>query len=153
MTFRISLSLSLAGNFRAGEDSGTIMKKSDANERNALKAIMDDILKPYVPEFKKVVEQDDGSILFYSIIPQLHTHHSNVCSSTHPAHSWHSCLLFPQQFQPSYAVNMPSSEHMWGLCWNTLEVSDVKGDKCSPVVHTPPLPSNHCSLWWCDYLY
>ena len=88
------------------------MKKSDANERNALKAIMDDILKPYVPEFKKVVEQDDGSILFYSIIPQLHTHHSNVCSSTHPAHSWHSCLLFPQQFQPSYAVNMPSLEHM-----------------------------------------
>lgn len=39
------------------------MKKSDANERNALQAIMDDELRPYVPEFKKVVEQDDGSIL------------------------------------------------------------------------------------------
>ena len=60
-----TLSLSLAGNFRAGEESGTIMKKSDANERNALKAIMDDVLKPFVPEFKKVVEQDDGSILPY----------------------------------------------------------------------------------------
>lgn len=39
------------------------MKKSDANERNALRAIMDDVLRPFVPEFKKVVEQEDGSIL------------------------------------------------------------------------------------------
>ena len=39
------------------------MKKSDANERNALRAIMVDILRPFVPEFKKVVEQEDGSIL------------------------------------------------------------------------------------------
>ena len=68
-----SLSLSLSGNFRAGEESGTIMKKSDANERNALKAIMDDVLKPFAPEFKKVVEQDDGSILPYPQ-PNTHTH-------------------------------------------------------------------------------
>ena len=51
------------GNFRAGEENGTIMKKSDSNERNALKALMDDTLRPYVPEFKKVVEKDDDSIL------------------------------------------------------------------------------------------
>ena len=49
------------------------MKKSDANERNALKAIMDDVLKPFVPEFKKVVEQDDGSILPYLNLTQTHT--------------------------------------------------------------------------------
>ena len=67
------------------------MKKSDANERNALKAIMDDVLKPFAPEFKKVVEQDDGSILPY---PQPNTHTHTL------AHLWHSYLLFSQQFQP-----------------------------------------------------
>ena len=50
------------------------MKKSDANERNALKAIMDDVLKPFAPEFKKVVEQDDGSILLYLYLTHAHTH-------------------------------------------------------------------------------
>ena len=66
----------LSGNFRAGEESGTIMKKSDVNEHTALRAIMDDVLRPYVPEFKKVVEQDDGSILL--------THSSNS------THTWRS---------------------------------------------------------------
>ena len=39
------------------------MKKSDSNERNALKAIMDDVLRPFAPEFKKEVEKDGDSIL------------------------------------------------------------------------------------------
>lgn len=73
------------------------MKKSDANERNALKAIMDDVLKPFVPEFKKVVEQDDGSILPYLNLTQTHTP---------TLLTWgHSCLLFSQQFQPSSPVS------------------------------------------------
>lgn len=49
------------------------MKKSDANERNALRAIMDDVLRPYAPEFKKVIEQDDGSILLIEC-PHRNTH-------------------------------------------------------------------------------
>ena len=80
--------LSLIGNFRAGEESGTIMKKSDANEHNALKAIMDDVLRPYVPEFKKVVEQDDGSILLYPYHTHTHTHTPLMTLQS----------LFPQQF-------------------------------------------------------
>ena len=65
--------LPLTGNFRAGEESGTIMKKSDANERNALRAIMGDVLRSYAPEFKKVVEQDDGSILPHCFKSHTHT--------------------------------------------------------------------------------
>ena len=44
-----------------GDDSGTIMKKSDPNERKALEALMVDRLKPFVPEFKKVIEKDGHS--------------------------------------------------------------------------------------------
>ena len=102
------------------------MKKSDANERNALKAIMDDVLKPFAPEFKKVVEQDDGSILLYLYLTHTHTHslththththtHSLTYSQTHvrthPVHLWHSSLLFPQQFQPSCIVSVLHSTY------------------------------------------
>jgi len=41
------------------------MKKSDQNERNALMALMDDVLKAFVPEFKRVVEKDEESILYF----------------------------------------------------------------------------------------
>ncbi len=99
-----SLSLSLAGNFRAGEESGTIMKKSDANERNALQAIMDDVLRSFAPEFKKVVEQDDGSILPYPNLTHIHTlnhTHTHTHSHTPTLLTRTSYLLFPKQFQPS----------------------------------------------------
>ena len=41
-----------------GDENGTIMKKSDSNENNALQKLMSDELRPFVPEFKKVVEKD-----------------------------------------------------------------------------------------------
>ena len=52
-----------AGNFRPGGENGTILKKSDINERNALKALMCDELRLCVPEFKREVEKDGDSIL------------------------------------------------------------------------------------------
>lgn len=39
------------------------MKKSDDNEHHALRALMSDTLRPFVPEFKRVVERDGDSIL------------------------------------------------------------------------------------------
>jgi len=53
------------GNFAPGSENGTIMKKSDQNERNALMALMDDVLKAFVPEFKRVVEKYEESILYF----------------------------------------------------------------------------------------
>lgn len=41
-----------------GEENGTIMKKSDCNENSALQKLMSDELRPFVPEFKKVVTKD-----------------------------------------------------------------------------------------------
>ncbi len=44
-----------------GDESGTIMKKSDSKERKALQELMGDNLRPFVPEFKKVIEKDGHS--------------------------------------------------------------------------------------------
>ena len=51
-----------SGNFRAGEQ-GTILKKLCPKEQKCLEALMTDVLRPYVPEFKGQVERDDESIL------------------------------------------------------------------------------------------
>lgn len=48
----------LAGNFMPGGENGTIMKKSGENERNALRQLLDDPLRNFVPEFKREVEHD-----------------------------------------------------------------------------------------------
>ena len=45
------------GNFRAGEQ-GTILKKLCPKELKCLQALMTDILRPYVPEFRGDVEKD-----------------------------------------------------------------------------------------------
>ena len=50
-----------------GGENGTIMKKSDHKERNALRALMDDPLKDLVPEYKGEVEHEGGSILVQTI--------------------------------------------------------------------------------------
>ena len=47
-----------AGNFMPGGENGTIMKRSVPNEHNALRSLMDDPLRNFVPEFKRVVEQN-----------------------------------------------------------------------------------------------
>ena len=62
LSFHLSIYATI-GNFAPGSENGTIMKKSDQNERTALMALMDDVLKPYVPEFKRMVEKDEESIL------------------------------------------------------------------------------------------
>ena len=49
------------GNFKAGEAVGTILKKYNENEEAALKALKEDVLKNYVPEYRGRVEKDDGS--------------------------------------------------------------------------------------------
>lgn len=41
-----------------GGENGTILKKSDPRERNALRALMEDTLRNYVPEFKREVETE-----------------------------------------------------------------------------------------------
>ena len=52
-----------------GDENGTIMKKSDTNENNALQKLMSDELRPFVPEFKKVVEKDGNCKFAFS--PQV----------------------------------------------------------------------------------
>ena len=39
------------------------MKRSDQNESRALQALMMDGLRPFVPEFRRVIEKDSESIL------------------------------------------------------------------------------------------
>lgn len=41
------------GNFSPGEENGTIIKKSSKDEAQALKKLMDDVLRPCVPEYRK----------------------------------------------------------------------------------------------------
>lgn len=41
-----------------GGENGTIMKKSDVNERNALRELLNDSLRNFVPEFKREVDHD-----------------------------------------------------------------------------------------------
>ena len=47
--------LFLAGNFKAGEKQGTILKKFCPTEQRALEALMKDTLRPYVPEYMGLV--------------------------------------------------------------------------------------------------
>ncbi|XP_013794221.2 inositol-trisphosphate 3-kinase A-like isoform X2 [Limulus polyphemus] len=49
------------GNFRVGEQ-GTILKKLCGREEICLKKLMNDALKPFVPEFKGRVETEEGEI-------------------------------------------------------------------------------------------
>ncbi len=55
------------GNFMPGDENGTIMKKSDPNERKALQELMSDTLKHFVPEFKKVIEKEGHGECSYDL--------------------------------------------------------------------------------------
>ena len=44
------------GNFRAGPTPGTILKKLCPQEEACFKLLMHDVLRPYVPEFKGVLD-------------------------------------------------------------------------------------------------
>lgn len=48
------------GNFKAGLDSGTVLKKLSAKEEVCFRELMKDVLRPYVPEFKGVVEGEES---------------------------------------------------------------------------------------------
>lgn len=48
------------GNFKAGLDAGTVMKKLTPKEEICFKELMKDVLRPYVPEFKGIVDGDDS---------------------------------------------------------------------------------------------
>ncbi|XP_045526252.1 inositol-trisphosphate 3-kinase B isoform X2 [Pieris brassicae] len=50
------------GNFKAGPDQGTILKKLSPQEERCFKLLMKDILRPYVPEYKGQVTCDDGEL-------------------------------------------------------------------------------------------
>ena len=44
------------GNFRAGPTPGTILKKLSPQEEACFRLLMHDVLRPYVPEFKGVLD-------------------------------------------------------------------------------------------------
>ncbi|KAF7269124.1 hypothetical protein GWI33_017814, partial [Rhynchophorus ferrugineus] len=48
------------GNFKAGPDQGTILKKRCVKEEKCFQVLMKDVLRPYVPEYKGLVASDDG---------------------------------------------------------------------------------------------
>ena len=51
-----------------GGENGTIMKKSDVNERNALRELLTDPLRNFVPEFKREVDHEGHGkeVAYYS---------------------------------------------------------------------------------------
>lgn len=55
------------GNFKAGEQ-GTILKKSNDIEKGVLLKLMKDVLRPYVPEYKRDVSNHEESILLKVLI-------------------------------------------------------------------------------------
>ncbi|XP_021205029.2 inositol-trisphosphate 3-kinase A isoform X2 [Bombyx mori] len=50
------------GNFKAGPDQGTILKKLSPQEEKCFELLMKDILRPFVPEFKGQVTCEDGEL-------------------------------------------------------------------------------------------
>eukprot|EP00102_Acyrthosiphon_pisum_P016556 XP_008187549.1 PREDICTED: inositol-trisphosphate 3-kinase B isoform X1 [Acyrthosiphon pisum] len=50
------------GNFKAGPEPGTILKKLCPKEQLCFQVLMKDILRPYVPEYKGHLTTDDGDL-------------------------------------------------------------------------------------------
>ncbi|CAO1426331.1 unnamed protein product [Diamesa hyperborea] len=48
------------GNFKAGLDPGTVQKRLTPNEELCFQKLMNDVLRPYVPEYRGIVIGDDG---------------------------------------------------------------------------------------------
>ncbi|KXJ72383.1 hypothetical protein RP20_CCG018192 [Aedes albopictus] len=51
------------GNFKAGPDQGTVLKKLCPKEEKCFKVLMKDVLRPYVPEYKGHVNSDDATYI------------------------------------------------------------------------------------------
>lgn len=50
------------GNFKAGPEQGTILKKLCPKEELCFQVLMKDVLRPYVPEYKGHITCDDGDV-------------------------------------------------------------------------------------------
>lgn len=55
------------GNFKAGPDQGTILKKLCVKEEKCFQILMKDVLRPYVPEYKGLVASDDGECSYIQL--------------------------------------------------------------------------------------
>jgi hypothetical protein len=51
------------GNFKAGPEQGTILKKLCPKEELCFQILMKDVLRPYVPEYKGHVTCEDGDCI------------------------------------------------------------------------------------------
>lgn len=61
--------LHCSGNFKPGGIQGTVLKKASEREQEALERLMVDRMKPFVPQFYKLIVKEDGSILFIVSFP------------------------------------------------------------------------------------
>ena len=59
----------VSGNFKPGGMHGTVLKKASEREQEALEGLMVDRMKPFVPEFHKLIVKEDGSILLIVSLP------------------------------------------------------------------------------------
>ncbi|XP_035895128.1 uncharacterized protein LOC118504586 isoform X1 [Anopheles stephensi] len=55
------------GNFKAGPDQGTVLKKLCPKEEKCFKVLMKDVLRPYVPEYKGQVNSEDGESTYIQL--------------------------------------------------------------------------------------
>lgn len=56
------------GNFKAGFDPGTVLKKISPREELCFKSLMTDVIRPYVPEFRGTVNGDDNECKFENFL-------------------------------------------------------------------------------------
>ncbi|XP_055855930.1 inositol-trisphosphate 3-kinase A isoform X2 [Episyrphus balteatus] len=50
------------GNFKAGSEPGTVLKKLCPKEEDCFQVLMRDVLRPYVPEYRGKVTSEDGEL-------------------------------------------------------------------------------------------
>uniref|UniRef100_W8BUA7 Kinase n=2 Tax=Ceratitis capitata TaxID=7213 RepID=W8BUA7_CERCA len=50
------------GNFKAGPEQGTVLKKLCPKEEDCFRVLMKDVLRPYVPEYRGQVTSEDGEL-------------------------------------------------------------------------------------------
>ncbi|CAH0768040.1 unnamed protein product [Bemisia tabaci] len=55
------------GNFKAGPEPGTILKKLCPKEQLCFQVLMKDVLRPYVPEYKGHITCDDGDSVYLQL--------------------------------------------------------------------------------------
>ncbi|XKL64205.1 hypothetical protein PGB90_004291 [Kerria lacca] len=65
------------GNFKAGPEPGTILKKLCPKEQMCFQVLMKDSLKPFVPEYKGYITTDDGEL--YLQLQDLLSEFSTPC--------------------------------------------------------------------------